>query len=182
MAKTTVSPAGFAFGDNNRDEFSVVALTEINDLAKEYREMRTQYASIDYVERLVYIAKRVLGNNPLLTLASLYERGSLVSDCEHNYAFLTDTRELLMTGKRSMGISTRVQLMEFHSEYSTLELNAIHRTLLGKARKLGLNYISTLAVGDNMYTHWLKQPHGLNDMLCTLVVLFGNTNQLCCNN
>lgn len=181
MPKLSVTPFGYVFGSAPAGtKMNVVQVKEIEALGFDYQQITSKNIPIDFVERVVRIAKESLGPNPISTLASLYERRGLASSCSYNYDFLRDTAEFINGSTRSMSIKSRVQLMEFHDVDKKVSFNPIESLPFGKANRFNVENKPGVA-GESVYTRWLRQTDGLNDMLCTITVLFGNPNQLCCN-
>ena len=178
MSKATISPFGFCFGQKEAGKkLLVIASPDIEALHCEYRDMRTTHVSMDYIRRLVKVAKLLLGDNPVRHSASIYEQRALVTESDYNYDFLQDTILFITTGNRPMGITTRNLLMEFHQEDDEPMFHPLKSLPLEKTKRIEY----TLPPGESVYTRWLSQTNGVNDMLCTLIVLFGKHTQLCCN-
>lgn len=178
MSKAVVSPFGFCFGSPKAGKkLSVLAVPEVEALACEYRSCTNKTVSMDFIGRLTKCAKTLLGTNPIGQLVNLYERRALVSESDYNYDFLQDTLSFIDTGYRPMGISTRSQLMEFHGEDAEVTYHPLKNLppVNPKRAERGSQPC------ESVYTRWLQQPNGVNDMLCTLIVLFGKQTQLCCN-
>tara|TARA_B100001057_G_scaffold463613_1_gene517916 strand:+ start:134534 stop:135073 length:540 start_codon:yes stop_codon:yes gene_type:complete len=178
MSKPVASPFGFCFGQPSAGKkLPVLAVPEVEALALEYRTCTRKQVSMDFLGRMVHTAKILLGPNPISHLSSLYERRALVSESDYNYDFLQDTVKFIETGHRTMGISTISQLMDFLGEDEKFEFHPLK--YLPPINPTRMERTSQPC--ESVYTRWLQQPNGVNDMLCTLIVLFGKHNQLCCN-
>jgi len=178
MSKAAISPFGFCFGSPKVGaKLRVLALPEVEALYSEYVTSSSKYVSMDFIGRLVHTAKLILGDNPIAHLSSIYERRCLVSESDYSYDFLQDTVSFIETGNRAMSINARRQLVEFHGEDEKVVFHPLKYLPPGNRPRIK----RTSQPCESVYTQWVSQPNGVNDMLCTLVVLFGKHTQLCCN-
>lgn len=181
MSKAVVGMSGFSFGPKSVGEkCKVITLSEVEVLVKEYTSIRTSHVTMDFVKRLTRIGRTLLGENVTSHLSSIYENRGLVTESDYNYDFLQDTIKFIETGTRPMSISARVQLMEFHGDDDKVRHYPLKSFSFDRAKSVR-SHSAPGKTGESVYTRWLNQPNGLNDMLCTVIVLFGNHNQLCCN-
>jgi len=179
MSKVAVSPFGFCFGSPKAGEkVRVLATPEVEALYAEYRTSTSKNVSMDFIGRLVRTAKTLLGQNPIQHLSSIYERRALVGVSDYSYDFLQDTVSFIETGNRPMGVNTRRQLVEFHGEDEKIIYHPLKSLPPGNSPRMKRSSQPC----ESVYTRWLQQPNGVNDMLCTLVVLFGNQSNFVATN
>ena len=178
MSKQVVTPFGFCFGSPKvGSKLRVLPIPEVEALYSEYVTSTSKTVSMDFIGRLVHTAKLLLSENPIGHLSSIYERRSLLSESDYSYDFLQDTVSFIETGNRQMSINTRRQLVEFHGEDDKVIFHPLKSLPPGNRPRMK----RTSQPCESVYTQWVARPNGVNDMLCTLVVLFGKHTQLCCN-
>jgi len=84
----------------------------------------------------------------------------------HAWNFLLETIRFINTGERRINVFT-------HTSLILMDVEMFHRMPMND-RKVYLSDV-LLPSSDTVFTHWLRQPNGFNDMLCSLAVFFGNT-------
>lgn len=83
----------------------------------------------------------------------------------NNFEFLVDTLNYIVTGVRSYPISNWERMVSVNPEPITLTRNVRDAVVVVKALDaLGANYIS----------QWLSQPSGIQDLITTLFMWFGD--------
>lgn len=180
MAKF-VSPTHLVFGP--RVGYAQIEVMEhIVELNKEYRTIRCREFPIEFVGRVVAAAKELLGPNPLSRLRSIYDGGLFATSNEHNYLYLIDTMYFITKGYRPMSHEARMLLMDATPVGETIPLEVADFQIAQRERSKNIDRFAGIDTSAQCsYADWVKKPGGLNDLLCTLVVLFGDTTQLCCN-
>lgn len=180
MAKL-VSPTHLVFGPRHGDG-EVQSLEIVNELNKEYRTMRCREFPVEFVGRVVSTAKSLLGPIPLSRLRSIYDGGLFATSNEHNYLYLIDTMCFITKGYRPMSHEARLLLMDSTLEGEFIRLEVADFQIAQRERSKQQDRFAGIDTSEPCsYTDWVKKPGGLIDLLCTLVVLFGDTTQLCCN-
>lgn len=183
MAKPTITPAGFAIAPSvgmpvSNSKCYVEVVDRVVDLNERYRKLPGEHIPMDMVQELISIAKSFLGPIPAQAFASIYESKRIATNCDHNYEFLCDTIAFLANGYRPMSIRARASLMEFYTDekvVTPIQSNLTSPRSLPKETRDAVNRI------EGGYLAWLRMENGFNDMLCTVTVLLGDSNQLCCN-
>lgn len=84
----------------------------------------------------------------------------------HGWNFLLETIRFINTGERRINIFT-------HTSMILMDAEAFNRLPI-RDRKEHLSALLE-ASSDTVFCHWLRQPNGFSDMLCSLAVFFGNT-------
>lgn len=84
----------------------------------------------------------------------------------HGWSFLLETIRFINTGERRVNVFT-------HTSMILMDVDAFNRMPQGD-RKVKLASL-VLPSPDTVFCHWLRQPNGFSDMLCSLAVFFGNT-------
>lgn len=183
MVKPIISPAGVVIGPSlgasvPNIKCSVEMVERVNELTAAYRKLPGEHIPMEMITETVSIAKQLLGSAPAHGLASIYESKRLATTCDHNYEFLCDTIAMLAKGYRPMSIRARAQLMEFYTEEKVV---TPLQSKLTSPRSLPKETRDLLPQMKDGYDCWLRMENGFNDMLCTVTVLLGDSNQLCCN-
>lgn len=88
----------------------------------------------------------------------------------HQRAFLEDTLQFIRTGKRSMSIDTRVMLLTAEMAEKFPSRFTPSRNTRSLVEQLG-------RTGEDYMYHWIGHARGFTDMVCTLNVIFGNTQK-----
>lgn len=170
MPNGNIYPRGFLLplgpvGDSDDKNVRVPGDEEVSLLYTLYMNQTVNSESWEYRKRVFKAARRLFKD--------FSHWVGLQTKNEHiygfNYEFLLDTLNYILTGKRSLSVTDWAGLLIEAPEPKKQDV--IER--FSKANLHPLFKEKGYATED-ILTAWCAKPHGFEDMVCTLYVLFGN--------
>jgi len=137
---------------------------ETNDLWNEYTAPENHSQTWAYRKRVIQCAKRLFGGRPSWFLSQ--DVNPMV--VEYNYHFVLDTIRYIATGYRRISIHAWPDLLANHPKAAVDEVRERH-DIADAFEQLALT-----TSADALIQAWCKHPHGFDDMICTLNLLFGD--------
>lgn len=136
--------------------------------------------SFDYRREVMTLASTVFGTLSFLEWFRAQQMSPAYGEWHHR--FLTDTLRYIQTGKRDLDIRTWMRMVTFKDEpISDYDPGGYVEQYFGK-RRLHPDTVVALPNHDSepslIYSlqKWLAQPQGLDDLLNSLYLLFGELN------
>lgn len=138
------------------DAVDIVAL--MDRYRKEYHLSTTW----PFHEQVIRVLKRYISD--FRAFFDAQESNNSITQAE--YDFLSDTAQFIMTGNRSISIGIRGSLiaseLDNHLSYSANQVTPPVSAMFGTTSN------------DELYIRWLTHDEGVRDILCTLIILFGD--------
>jgi len=138
--------------------------TEVNKLWEKYTSPVNNSTTWAFRRQVLACAKRLLGSHRNWFVAQ--ERNALVT--QYNYQFVLDTLRYIGTGRRRISIHAWSDLLINYPVGGLDDVSERHE-IADLFERLNLQ-TSTVA----MLQLWSQHPGGIDDMLCTLNLLFGD--------
>lgn len=153
----------------NKDR-TVISNSEVENLFKALIQSSWSGNSFEYRERVLKAALSAFGTKSFFDWCQLQNESPYFTDLHRR--FLNDTFEFIKTGKRTMAVGTWASIirprpiasMDRNTEYKVTEYFRLNQGSLLR-RPFG---ITDTVVG------WTSQPGGVEDMVATLHILFGD--------
>lgn len=146
--------------------------SEVDTLWKEFIGGSSFITNFDFRQRILKTALSVFGTQNLLQWCTLQESNPFVTDMHKK--FLNDTFMFIETGKRSVNITTWLNLVCISSNKTNSDNCCFNTKVFFRLDK---SQDSQKAVGlETTLIDWTSQEGGFEDLLGTLAVLFGNIN------
>lgn len=153
----------------NKDR-TVISNTEIENLFKALIQQSWSGNSFEYRERVLKAALTAFGTKSFFDWCQLQNESPYFTDLHRR--FLNDTFEFIKTGKRVMAVGTWASIIRPRA------IASVDRSTDYKVSDyFRLNQGSLLrrpfGITDNII-NWTSQPGGVEDMVATLHILFGD--------
>lgn len=84
----------------------------------------------------------------------------------HAWHYLTETIRFINTGERRINVFS-------HTSMILMDVELFNKIPMSDRKERLADLLE--ASPDTVFCHWLRQPGGFSDMLCSLTVFFGNT-------
>lgn len=138
----------------------------INALWVDYTAPRALTDTWVFKRRVIKEAFRLLGDGHWLTDVdqNAYLHGS-------NYDFLVDTLRFILTGRRRLPVSMWAELV---TQESLAPIDVDYRATV---KTLLREYPHVTKDTCGLIQQWCSQPKGVDDMVCSLNLLFGDLHQ-----
>jgi len=164
--KTKVFPRGYSGGQQQNDPThrNRGGDPRVTDLWRQYTSPNNQSSAWSFRRKAIMVAKQMLAGRPNWFIQQ--DTNELVR--EYNYQFLIDTLRFIGTGKRRISIHAWPDLLSNHPVAGLNDVSERHE-IADVFEQLKL----TTSI-EAMLQLWCSHPHGFDDMVCTLNLLFGD--------
>lgn len=168
----TSTPQGYAGGtaingSGSSEDTSTKGVDSVNDLWSDYLTPGYDIYSWSFRRRVLDTALSLFDPVTGFNFVTQDRNPRLIN---YNYKFLVDTLKFIATGKRDMEVRVWSELVTTEGadvKRSMPKRNEIEKT----ASKLGIDFSPVKLVAQ-----WCSQPNGLDDMICSMQLLFGERN------
>lgn len=163
MAKSYVYyPRGYRLPVADEKDVASEGDSEVNRLFEEWRSTNFK-ESWDYISRLIGCAKRLI---PDIDNFMLNQRSNARLN-GYNYEYLYEIVNFIESGHHNMAPLTALELMDDGPRAAPSTRDVRNKTVPW------VSFPDT-AKGRSYLTYWLGQHNGVEDIVCTLYVLFGS--------
>jgi len=144
---------------------------EVDQLWAEHLAGTGKTSSFDFRERLLICATKVFGSN-FLVWAELQNSNPFMTALHKN--FMNDTMEFISKGKRSVNVTTWMSLVGISEN---VKPSPATRIMTKEFFQLDmLPHMRRKSAIEEVLIAWTSQPSGFDDLLSTIVIIFGNTD------
>lgn len=158
-------PRGYSGGQSSNDPTHTTRGGDpiVTQLWEQYTSPNNQSTAWSFRRQVIQAAKRLLSGRPNWFVKQ--DTNKLVK--AYNYQFLLDTLRFIGTGRRRISIHAWPDLLSNHPIEGLDDVQERH-DIADVFTQLGL----TTSI-DALIQMWCRHPHGFDDMVCTLNLLFG---------
>lgn len=156
-------------------QFRSVPNPSVEALYVQYINRACNTASVEFRRKVLTVALKAFGTRDFEIWVSS-QRQSPVAGDNHN-AFIEDTIQYIQTGRRDLGIEVWAPMIEQpdsgerHHDHTDLAKDFFGIPQIGHLYRTARNRNMV-----DVIQLWCGHPGGIEDMLCTMHVLFGNTS------
>lgn len=161
-----VFPRGYSGGQSQTTDRHTTRMGDerINTLWEQYTSPENYSETWEFRRLVIQSAKRLLSGRPNWFLSQ--DQNPMVM--EYNYHFVLDTIRFIASGYRRISIHAWPDLLTNHPKAAIDGVRERHE-IADVFEELALT-----TSADAIIQAWCSHPHGFDDMVCTLNLLFGD--------